>query len=111
MLPPFRDVPNRMPFAFWTRPPYTYFPSVPLKLCTRVNLPLWLTLYTVPTLAAPPVSVVPYTFPFASTITPAKGYSPSDVPPAKLCNNLSLPALLTFHTVPRLEVPHEEVVP
>src|SRR5579863_5141085 len=111
MLPPFMAVPKRVPFAFWTRPEYTYFPSVPSKLCKRINLPPSPTLYTVPTFDAPPVSVVPYTLPAASTITPARGYSPSDVPPAKLCNTFSLPYLLTFHTVPRVLAPQEEVVP
>src|SRR5580704_15127619 len=102
MLPPFCAAPNRVPLVFWTRPPYIFFPSVPLKLCERVNWPLLLTLYTVPKLDAPPPEVVPYTLPFASTVTPARGYSPSAVPPAKLCSTFSLPYLFTFHTVPRL---------
>ena len=56
---------------------------------------------TVPSPEAPPAAVVPKTYPFFVSVTPATGSVPS-VPFPKLCKTVSVPALLNSNAVPPL---------
>src|SRR5271166_5482455 len=53
-LPPIFVVPYRSPFASRSSSPFGSPPSEPLKLCSRVNFPLGLSLYSTPLAPDPP---------------------------------------------------------
>jgi len=89
--PPLKAVPYRFPFWSKTSPAEGPSPSVQLvcaqKLWRTISSPLGVSLNTTPhvlslvlvhsTLCSPPLTVVPYRFPFWSKISPAMGDAPS----------------------------------
>src|SRR5579859_1598270 len=78
-------------------------PSGPLKLCSTVSfLPASLNSTPQPSglqLVLPPSSVVPYSAPLASMISPPKGSAPS-CPPVKRCSTVSF-FPLSLNTTPQ----------
>ena len=84
---------------------------MPLNEASVVIVPVpWASSKTVPSFAAPPISVVPYRLPLASRISAASGCAPSV--PLNEASAVILPLpLASSNTVPSLEAPPRTAVP